>query len=122
MEKDMKLKQLNKASVKNIDNRLFLELPDRVIKDLSISDSDHFIVTIRKETMILHKSLEIDIPEVIYSELSGLFKGNDEIISKWLQTPKAFLVNEAPIDMLNTERGIASILDLIHRIQTGDLS
>ena len=33
-----------------------------------------------------------------------------------------FIPSKAPMDMLNTERGIASILDLIHRIQAGDLS
>jgi regulator of sigma D len=122
MEENMKLIKLKKAKIVKIDKQLLLEFSGEVIKYLSTSDLDSLSFTIEKGTIIVWKQFEIDIPEVIYSELSDLFKGNDEIISKWLQTPKAFLVNEAPIDMLKTERDIAAILDLINRIKTGDLS
>ena len=118
----MKLQPLNKANIKKIDNKLFLELPDEVIKALSITDANNFIITLTRGVMTLHKSREIDVPDVVYSQLSTLFKGNDEMIAKWLQAPKAFLANKAPIEMLNSDRDIESILDFINRLRTGDLS
>ena len=122
MEGNMKLKQLKKAKLIKIDKQVFLEFSGELIKNLSTSDLDSLSFTIENGEINVWKPFEIDIPEIIYIEFSELFKGNDEIISKWLQTPKAFLVDEAPIDLLNTDRGIASILDLINRIKTGDLS
>ncbi len=122
MENNMRLTQLKKAKLIKIDKQVFLEFSGVVIKDLSTSDLDSLSFTIESGEINVWKPFEIEIPEIIYIELSDLFKANDEIISKWLQTPKAFLVNEAPIDLLNTDRGIASILDLINRIKTGDLS
>lgn len=116
----MKLQQLKKAIVKKINNKLFLQLPEEIINDLSITDSDHFIISLKQEVVTLRKSIEIDISDVVYSQLSTLFKSNDEIIAKWLQTPKTLLENKAPIEMLNTEHGIESILDLIKRLKTGD--
>ena len=65
---------------------------------------------------------EVDIPENLYVELSELFKNNDEAIERWLNTPIAFLEGKAPIKILETECGLESILDLIYRIKTGDLS
>lgn len=122
MEKNMKLQQLNKVNVKKIDNKLFLELPDGAIKGLGITDADNFIITLTRGVITLNKSLDIDVPDAVYSQLSTLFKGNDEIIAKWLQTPKALLADKAPIEMLNSDRDIKSILDLINRLRTGDLS
>ncbi|MGK0270074.1 MAG: hypothetical protein ACI88H_000709 [Cocleimonas sp.] len=122
MEKNMKLQQLNKVNVKKIDDKLFLELPDEVINRLSITDADSFIITLTRGNMMLHKSPDIDIPEVVYSQLFTLFKGNDEMIAEWIHAPKAFLANKAPIEMLNSDRGINSILDLIYRLRTGDFS
>ncbi len=118
----MKLKQLKKAKLIKIDKQVFLEFSGQLIKNLSTSDLDSLSFTIENGEINVWKPFEIDIPKVIYSELSDLFKGNDEIISKWLQTPKALLENKAPIELLNTEGDIESILDIINRIKTGDLS
>lgn len=118
----MKLNQFKKANVQKIDNKLFLELPKGIVKSLNISDSDTFIVTLKQGAMILRKSSELDIPEALYNELTALFNGNEDVIAQWLYTPKAFLENKAPIDMLETSQGLESVLDMICRIKTGDVS
>jgi hypothetical protein len=122
MEKNMKLKQLKKISIKRIDDKLFLELPDEVLKDLSITELDTFAFTIEHEKIVLYKSLEVDIPDILYNELITLYKGNEAIIYDWLHTPKLLLENKAPIEILNTKLGLEYILDLINRLKTGDLS
>jgi uncharacterized protein (DUF2384 family) len=71
---------------------------------------------------ITWKSSEVDIPEVLYNELFTLYKGDETVISDWLCTPKTFLESKAPIDLLDTQLGLESILDFIHRLKTGDLS
>jgi uncharacterized protein (DUF2384 family) len=72
--------------------------------------------------IITGKSSEIDIPEVLYDELFIFYKGDEAVISNWLRTPKPFLEDKAPIDLLDTQLGLESILDLINRLKTGDLS
>jgi len=89
---------------------------------LSIADSDIFIVHIKHGKPILWKSLELDIPEVLYSDLSTFFKGNEEVIAKWIFTQKTFLANKAPAEILDTEQGLVAVLDFLNRIKTGDIS
>ena len=122
MEKNMKLKQLKSINIKSIDDKLFLEFPDEVIKDLSISELDAFAFTIEHEKIVLYKSPEIDIPDILYNELLTLYKGNEAIIYDWLHTPKPFLESKAPIEILETKLGLESILDLINRLKTSDFS
>ena len=71
---------------------------------------------------ITWKSSEVNIPEALYDELFIFYKGDEAVISNWLCTPKPFLEDNAPIDILNSELGLESILDLIYRLKTGDLS
>lgn len=113
----MKLKQLKRA---NIKNKLFIESQKEVMRDLNSSDLEAF--SIEKGEIVTWKSSEIDVPEVIYRELLKLFKDNDEVIAKWLKTPKTFLENKSPIEILKVGAGLEPILDLIERIKTGDLS
>lgn len=116
----MKLTDIITGNVKKVEDSLYLELPNNVINELSICESDTFTITVSKGQMQLMKYSNTDIPEVLYNELSSLFKGDEEVIAQWLQTPKALLENKAPIEFLNSERGIETILDLINRLRTGD--
>ena len=118
----MKLEQLNKANIKKIDNKLFLELPEDIIIALNINELDTLSFTIKQEKIVIWKSSELDIPKVLYEELLGFYKGDEAIIYKWLHTPKSYFDNNSPIEVLKTERGLESILDLINRLKTGDLS
>jgi hypothetical protein len=118
----MKLTNITTSNVKKVEDSLYLELPNNVISELSICESDTFIVTVSKGKVQLIKSSNTDIPEVLYNELSSLFKGDEEVIAQWLQTPKALLENKAPIEFLNSERGIETILDILNRLKSGDLS
>jgi hypothetical protein len=122
MEKNMKLEQLKKVSIKNVKNKQFMELAGETRKEMSSSDLDSFTFTIEDGKIVTWTPCEIDIPEVIYRELLKLFKDNDEVIAKWLKTPKTCLENKSPIEVLDTEAGLEPILDLIERIKTGDLS
>lgn len=71
---------------------------------------------------ITWKSSKVAIPDTIYNELFILYKGDETVISNWLCTPKPFLEDNAPIELLDTQLGLESILDLIYRLKTGDLS
>jgi uncharacterized protein (DUF2384 family) len=44
----------------------------------------------------------------------------EEVILKWLNTPKPMLNNQSPISLLETEP--EQVFDFIHRIKTGDFS
>ncbi|WP_426359388.1 antitoxin Xre/MbcA/ParS toxin-binding domain-containing protein [Pseudocolwellia sp. HL-MZ19] len=118
----MKLTNITTSNVKKVEDSLYLELPNNVINELSICESDTFIVTVSKGKMQLMVYSNTDIPAVIYNELLSFFKADEAIIAKWLQTPKNLLENKAPIEFLNSECGIETILDLINRMKTGDLS
>jgi len=122
MEKNMKLEQLKRASIKKVKNKKFIELAGEARKEMSNSDLDSFTFTIEDGEIVTWMPSEIDVPEVIYRELLELFKDNDEVIAKWLKTPKAFLENKSPIEILDSGAGLEQILDLIERIKTGDLS
>jgi hypothetical protein len=122
MENNMKIEQLKKVSIKNVKSKQFMESAGEEIKEMSNSDLDSFTFTIEKGEIVTWKPSEIDIPDVIYRELSELFNGNEEVITKWLKTPKSFLQSKAPVEILDTDCGLASTLDLIGRLKTGDLS
>lgn len=115
----MKLKTNN---LKIINSKPYIEIHCDVINDLSSNDFDNLAYTLREGKIVIWKPSELDIPEVIYNELFTLFKGNEDVISRWLDTPKPFLVNKSPIEILETEKGLESILDLINRLKKGDLS
>lgn len=55
----------------------------------------------------------------IKKELLSLYKNNAEVAVSWLKTPKPFLCDVTPLDILddNSEQ----VSDLIYRIKTGDV-
>lgn len=55
----------------------------------------------------------------LYEGLVKSFK-QEEIILKWLNTPKPMLNNHSPASLLENEP--EQVLDFLHRIQTGDFS
>ena len=119
----MKIVQLKKVKkVKKAKYKQFIEIAGETIKEMSNSDLDSFTFTIEKGEIVTWMPCEIDIPKALYRELSVLFKDNDEVITKWLKTSKPFLQNKTPIEILDTDCGLASILDLIERLKTGDIS
>lgn len=55
----------------------------------------------------------------LYKDLVASFK-EDEIIVKWLNTPKPMLDDNSPISLLETEP--EQVIDFLYKIKTGDLS
>jgi len=55
----------------------------------------------------------------IYESLTELFNSEESALS-WLNKPSKPLCNEKPIDLLDTEP--EKVIDIIYKIQTGDLS
>lgn len=51
--------------------------------------------------------------------LLALFKRHD-VALKWLLTPKSQLLDEAPVDKLESEH--EAVMDLLNQIQRGDFS
>ena len=122
MEKNMKLEQLKRVSIKKVKSKQFMESVGEEIKEMTDSDLDSFTFTIENGEIVTWKPSEIDVPEVIYHDLLELFKGNDEVITNWLKTPKSFLQGKAPAEILGSGAGLVQVLDLIERIKTGDVS
>lgn len=118
----MKIEQLKKVSIKKVKSKPFMESVGEEIKEMTDSDIDAFTFTIEDGKIVTWKPFEVDVPEAVHRELSKLFNGNEEVIEKWLNTPKPFLQSKAPIEILETKPGLESILDLINRIKKGDLS
>ncbi|MCJ8321287.1 MAG: MbcA/ParS/Xre antitoxin family protein [Colwellia sp.] len=118
----MKIEQLKKVSIKKVKSKPFMESVGEEIKEMTDSDIDAFTFTIEDGKIVTWKPFEVDVPEAVHRELSELFNGNEEVIEKWLNTPKPFLQSKAPIEILDTDCGLASILDLIERLRTGDIS
>ncbi|MEZ8798665.1 antitoxin Xre/MbcA/ParS toxin-binding domain-containing protein [Vibrio cyclitrophicus 1F53] len=54
--------------------------------------------------------------------LLKLFDGNRQMVEEWLTTPKVVFNNETPLDVLDTPQGYHKVLEVINRIELGDLS
>jgi len=116
----MKLTNIPTGTLKKIEDSLYIELPSKVVSELGICESETYIITVSKGKMQLMMYSNTDIPAVIYNELLSFFKGDEGVIAQWLQTPKTLLANKAPIEFFNSKRDIATILDLISQLKTGD--
>ncbi|MDX1587789.1 MAG: antitoxin Xre/MbcA/ParS toxin-binding domain-containing protein [Oleiphilaceae bacterium] len=55
----------------------------------------------------------------LYQEVLELTAGDDEAASRWLQRPLPALDNLKPIDVMDTETGIATLRDIVGRVQHG---
>ncbi|MEZ9319422.1 antitoxin Xre/MbcA/ParS toxin-binding domain-containing protein [Vibrio sp. 10N.286.51.E5] len=62
------------------------------------------------------------IDENIRVRLLKLFEGDTQMAEEWLTTPKVVFNNETPLDVLDTPHGHHKVLEVISRIELGDLS
>jgi bifunctional DNA-binding transcriptional regulator/antitoxin component of YhaV-PrlF toxin-antitoxin module len=74
---NIKLENLKTTGITKIDNKLFIELPDEVVKKLHINEFDKLIFTIEQKKLLVWKPTDPDIPAAINEELSALFKGDE---------------------------------------------
>lgn len=64
------------------------------------------------------KKLEEKHPD-LFIELNRMF-GSEEIILKWLKTPKPMLRGKSPVSLLKTHP--EQVVDYLYKIKTGDFS
>lgn len=118
----MQFKNITRANIVAVEGKLFLELPDELIKHLNISVLDSLDVALDEGQIRLWKSVEKEIPQKIYDELNKLFKGNEQAVSKWLSTPRVEFEGKAAVELIDTSEGTKVIEDFIWRLKTGDFS
>ena len=108
------------SQIKEIEGKLFVELPLQVIKKLSVFDGGNVEFGIGKQ-VYLWKSHNADVPDYIYDRVLDIVK-TDELASKWLSTNRAFFHGKAAIELVGTDEGKEKALELIDRLAMGDLS
>lgn len=106
--------------IKDIEGKLFLELPSQVIEKLSVSHGDNVEFGIGKQVN-LWKSCNTDVPGDIYERVLDAVK-TDELAFKWLNTKRAFFQGKAAIEMLSTDEGKEKVFELLDRLDRGDIS
>jgi uncharacterized protein (DUF2384 family) len=89
---------------------------------MKLSASDTLDFSLNKNYLKLWKSPKREITQDIYDELSSMFKGNEQIISEWLSTPRIQFGGKAAIELVDTPEGIKIIQDFIWQLKTGDFS
>ena len=57
----------------------------------------------------------------LYRKILNLFKKDDKALA-WLTRPKAPLCGETPISLIHNAKGKERVMDVLYRIETGDLS
>lgn len=118
----MQFKNVTKTKLLLIEGKLCLELPDEMIVQMELSASDTLDCSLDKSKLTLWKSPKHKVPQDIYDELNTMFKGNEQVISEWLSTPRTQFDGEAAIELVNTPDGIRVIQDFIWQLKTGDFS
>lgn len=108
------------SQIKEIEGKLFVELPLQVIEKLSISHGDNVEFGIGKQ-VDLWKSHNIDVPDDIYERVLDIVK-TDELASKWLSTKRAFFQGKAAIELVGSDEGKEKVIEFIDRLAMGDLS
>lgn len=118
----MQFNNIISASVRLFDGKLDLELPEQIIKQLDISVSDCLAIDLDKDKLRLWKSPQKDVPQHIYDEHNGMFKGNEQLVSEWLCRPRVQFEGKSAIALVDTPGGIKIIQDFIWQLKTGDFS
>jgi uncharacterized protein (DUF2384 family) len=118
----MQFKNTTKVKVIDVEGKLCIQLPDELIKHMNISALDSLDITLDKRKIKLRKSQKKEIPQKIHDGLFKLFKGNEQMISEWLSTPKVDFEGKTAIELIDTPEGIKVIEDFIWRLKTGDFS
>ena len=108
------------STVIEMNGQLYIAIPDNLKEHLSISDGDLLGFSCSSPVRVW-KDSGIDVPEEIFSLLMKTFKTESQVF-KWLNTKREYLNGNTAISLISSEEGKAEILDLIHRINTGDFS
>lgn len=108
------------SQIKEIEGKLFLELPSQVIEKLSVSKGDNVEFGIGKQVN-LWKSHNTDVPDDIYERVLDTVK-TDELAFKWLSTKRAYFQGKAAIELVSTDEGKDKVLELLDRLAMGDIS
>ncbi len=118
----MQFKNITSSSIRLVEGKLCLELPDEAIMQMKLSVSDTLDFSFDKDYLKLWKSPKREITQDIYEELHSMFKGNEQIISEWLSTPRIQFEERTAIELVDTPEGIKMIRDYIWQLKTGDFS
>jgi antitoxin component of MazEF toxin-antitoxin module len=118
----MQFRNTTRAKVITVEGKLCIQLPDELINQLNLSDSDSLDVALDKGKVRLWKSPTREIPPKVYDELYKLFKGNEQIISEWLCTPRVDFEGKTAMELIDTPEGIKVVEGFVYRLKTGDLS
>jgi uncharacterized protein (DUF2384 family) len=94
---------------------------DLLSKLLNISKSN-LALYYKKKSLNKYQTESILGFTKIWSELMTLFKNRSDVVNKWLTKEKATLCGYAPINLMDTEAGRQSVLNIIYQVKTGDLS
>ena len=119
---NMQFKNITSSSIRLVEGKLCLELPDEAIMQMKLSVSDTLDFSFDKDYLKLWKSPKREITQDIYEELHSMFKGNEQIISEWLSTPRIQFEERTAIELVDTPEGIKMIRDYIWQLKTGDFS
>lgn len=118
----MQFKNITRSNTRLVEGKLCLEIPDDAIMQMKLSASDTLDFSLNKNYLKLWKSPKREITQDIYDELSSMFKGNEQIISEWLSTPRIQFEEKAAIELVDTPEGIKMIQNYIWQLKTGDFS
>ena len=118
----MQFKNITSLSIRLVEGKLCLELPDEAIVRMKLSASDTLDFSLDKNKLKLWKSPKCETPQDVYDELNSMYKGNELIISEWLSTPRIQFEGKAAIELVDTPEGIKIIQDFIWQLKTGDFS
>jgi uncharacterized protein (DUF2384 family) len=58
----------------------------------------------------------------LYDELMNLFKYNEEQALTWITKTKAPLCDVTPLSLIENKKGKEKVMDMIYKINTGDMS
>jgi hypothetical protein len=114
------MKNKLRGQIRELDGKLFIELPAQVIEKLSVSNGDNAEFGLGKH-IYLWKNPNIDLPDDIYNRLLDIFK-TDDVVFQWLNSKRAFFQGKAAIELVSTDVGKEKVFDLLDRLATGDMS
>jgi hypothetical protein len=118
----MQFKNITRSNIRLVEGKLCLELPDEAIMQMKLSALDSLDFSLGKNYLKLWKSPKREITQDIYDELHSMFKGNEQIISEWLSTPRIQFEGKAANELMDSSEGIKTIQDFIWQLKTGDFS
>lgn len=108
------------SQIKEVEGKLFLELPTQVIEKLSVFQGDNVEFGIGKQVN-LWKSHNTDVPDDIYERVLDTVK-TGELAFKWLNTKRPFFQGKSAIEMLSTDEGKEKVFEWLDRLDRGDIS